>query len=88
MRAKIIVTMILLLFVSCQKDMVKRRINVVYLNGDTENIIVKYNVLEPNSGIFFSGGCIYLQHYETQYDNPYKNCVICGVRKFKILKHK
>lgn len=88
MRAKIIVTMILLLFVSCQKDMVKRKINIVYLNGDTENIIVKYDALEPNSGIFFSGSCIYLQHYETQYDNPYKNCVVCGVRKFKILKRK
>lgn len=76
---------ILLLFVSCQKNMVKRKINVVYLNGDTENIIVKYNAIDPNSGIFFSDGCIYLQHYATQYDNQYKNCVVCGVRKFNIV---
>lgn len=70
--------------VSCEPDIVKKQIDVTYLNGDTESITVKYDRLNSHNGIYFSNGCIYLSHYQTKYDSPYKNCLVCGVRKFKI----
>ena len=81
---KIFLMVLLMSLVSCEPDIVKKQIDITYLNGDTESITVQYDRLNPKRGIFFNNGCIYLLHYETKYDSPYQNCLVCGVRKFKI----
>lgn len=75
---------LLMSLVSCEPDIVKKQIDITYLNGDTESITVQYDRLNPNRGIFFNNGCIYLSHHRLAHDSPYQNCLVCGVRKFKI----
>jgi len=56
---KIFLTLLLMSLVSCQTDIIKKQINVTYLNGDTESITVKYDRLNSHNGIYFNNSCIY-----------------------------
>ena len=73
------------ILVSCYHTKVKTTLEVTYENGQREEIVVDYTE-RSSSGIFFNNGCIYKFHEETKYDSPFKGCVVCGVRKFKIVK--
>lgn len=84
MKQIISIIFLAILISSCEPQYAIKEIEVIYLNGSHETITVKYDELLPCSGIFFNDGCIYLSHEQTRYDTPYKNCIVCGVRKFRI----
>jgi thioredoxin-related protein len=80
----LILLLVLFTFFSCENKTIKKKVKITYTNGDTELINVQYKYL-GSGGIFFNNGCLYLEHYQSKYDSPYKNCVRCGIRSYKIL---
>lgn len=83
-KAPILLTALLLVS-SCKPSIVKKTLEVRYINGVKDTIIVKYDKNESCNGIFFNSGCIYTRYNDSKYGATFMGCAVCGVRSYRVL---